>query len=114
MTNREVGLIWMADVLTRLHDAWPERLTLYMKQTITDTGVKPSSRYDKLWCDLWLWLVDEGLVRIKSNDQDQPARSRRDLLGQRVEMAVLTAKGFDALRNMTKQRQAEATPDSTA
>jgi hypothetical protein len=39
MTNREVGLIWMADVLARLYEAWPARVELELHETMKSTGV---------------------------------------------------------------------------
>lgn len=101
MTNHDVALAWMADVVTRLHEAWPERITLTLDQTLEATAMRPpANREEKLWADLWLWLVEEGLVRIKQEQLEQLAGIRRFV--RRIDMAVLTAKGLEAVRNIAQ------------
>jgi hypothetical protein len=108
MTNHDVALLWMADVVNRLHEAWPERTSLTLAQTLEATNASPpANKQEKLWCDLWLWLVEEGLVRIKQEQLEQLAGPRITYFGWRIDMAVLTAKGLDAVCSIAQP----ATPE---
>ena len=43
MTNREIGLVWMADILGRLFELWPRKTNLEPEPTIHSTGVSAES-----------------------------------------------------------------------
>jgi hypothetical protein len=113
MTNHEVALVWMATVLTRLGEAWPSRTSLILQETVVATGAVPIIPKEKLWSDLWLWLVEEGLVRIKP-EHTKELSGVRITVEQRIDMAVLTAKGLDALRNMARPKSDEVDLDSVS
>ena len=98
MTNHEVTLLWMANILARLGEAWPARISLTLQGTLDATDAHPTIPPQKLWCDLWLWLLEERLVRIKPENEAQLSGFRRSV-GQYIDLAVLTAKGLDTLRN---------------
>ena len=110
MTNHEVALLWMAAALTRLGEAWPSRISLSLQETVAATGAVPIIPKEKLWSDLWLWLVEEELVRIKP-EQMKELSGMRITVGQHIDMAVLTAKGLDALRNMARPKSDEVSLD---
>ena len=109
MTNREVALIWMAHILRHLYSAWPMRVSLKMDQTLTATGVglKVNQQNNQLWSDLWLWMAEEGLVRIDTNEDGHS-------LEKRITGAVLTSKGLEALdlsANTSSQEETATDPD---
>jgi hypothetical protein len=89
MTNREIALVWMADVLGRLYDTWPGQVTLDPYVTIEETGVTPDGQFEtiKLWTDLFTWLEREGMIH----------KIQRDLGDSAINDVVLTAKGFGLL-----------------
>jgi hypothetical protein len=93
MNNRELGLIWMADILSRLYETWPQQIFIEPWPTISATGVTPEGPHNMviLWDDLWVWLYEEGVVRF-----DRGA-DRRLITRGGIPSAVLTAKGFEAL-----------------
>jgi hypothetical protein len=62
MKNREIAVIWMADILARLYDAWPEETTLKMKDTIDGTRIT-CEKDAKVWSNLGQWLEEEGIIR---------------------------------------------------
>jgi hypothetical protein len=94
MTNHDAALLWATDVLKRLYEAWPERISLTMEQTLVATGARLRTREEKVWHDLWLWLVEEGLVRIEPEQVKQISK-RHVAIEQRIDAAVLTGKGLD-------------------
>jgi hypothetical protein len=62
LTNREIGLVWMADILARLYDTWPGLVTLELQDTVAATGVQPANEEaaHELWFNLGQWLEAEG------------------------------------------------------
>jgi hypothetical protein len=89
-SNREIGLIWMADILGRLYESWPRKITLELHDTIEATDVQPCGIEDaasELWFDLGSWLEAEGIIRAGEG-----------VLGDiAIDDAVLTARGFQLL-----------------
>jgi hypothetical protein len=41
MTNREIGLVWMAYILARLYDTWPGKVTIEVVEAVEATGAHP-------------------------------------------------------------------------
>jgi len=90
MNNREISEVWMADILSRLYDTWPQQVTMDIAATVDATKVAPEGQREilKVWSDLWRWLNAEGIVRMRPERGDTP----------QIHYAVLTAKGFEALK----------------
>jgi hypothetical protein len=86
MKNREIAQIWMAEILARLYDAWPEQTTLKVKDTIDVTGIT-CEKNEKLWSDLGQWLEAEDLIRRATGTLDSVD----------FRHAVLTARGSEIL-----------------
>ncbi len=108
MTNHEVALLWTADVLHRLEKAWPERISLSLEQTLAATGARLPTGEQKVWCDLWRWLAQEGLVRIEPEQMEQLSGPRTSLVGDCIHLAVLTDKGLDSLQGTAKSKTRES------
>jgi hypothetical protein len=89
MTNREIALVWMADVLGRLYDTRPEQVALDPYVTINETGVTPEGQLEtiKLWVDLFTWLECEGVIH----------KPQKDLGSVIINDVVLNSKGFGLL-----------------
>jgi len=94
MTNREIGLVWMAYILAQLYDNWPGKVIIEMSEAIEATGTQPEGPEDvtaELWRDLGQWLEDEGIIRKGSG-----------AIGEIfLDDAVLTARGFELLGKPT-------------
>ena len=93
MTNREIGLVWTADILGRLFELWPRKTNLEPEPTIDSTGVSAELEDEafKLWHELGEWLENEGIIRKERGFIGRPT----------IHRAVLTARGFELLGKPT-------------
>ena len=89
MSNREIALAWLADLLSQLYENWPKRIDLDPMKTMERVGLHPESSAEmiELWLALGRGLQEEGIVRVG------PKPLGRSLLRG----AVLTMKGFHLL-----------------
>jgi hypothetical protein len=73
MTNRELGLVWMAAVLARLYDTGPKPAIISPDETIEGTGATlegDPQEARQIGHGLGQWLEAEGIVRReKSRDR---------------------------------------------
>jgi hypothetical protein len=66
-SNRELGQLWMAAVLSELYEAWPAKLDFDPYEVGRSTGVVNDDDgmtrdHLQLWIDLTDWMVREGMI----------------------------------------------------